>query len=586
MSHLKVSPARQQAATNHQKYCSFAVLPIYFCEIMATSSLIATVWGIIMWCNKRQALLLVLLLYSVFGWAQEISVVPWPKKVQIWGGVLTLPPTATINYNLPSLQPLATILADEIYALTNVRLPINESAVVQPGNILLFQKPGFLAEEYSLDASTAVRLEATNLRAMSWAAVTLLQILQVQSGNVVFIKTNIQDAPIEGYRGVLLDIVREPFSLESIKRQIVLNRFYKIPFLVLHLTDDQGITFKLDIEPTLGTTNESGRFDNRPIPSYTRAQLEELVKFANDRGITLIPEFDMPGHGAALIRARPDLFKTGDYHHATLNIANPEAVQKLKDIVRELITIFNSSPYFHLGGDEADFDLLHRNVNVAPPLVYPAVRQQWTQRLDTLTIQERQAGRLGPNETIDDAHAVYRQFINEMNAFLKQFKKKALVWESYTMLDPVVPLNRDVLVMPYDQFDNATTYINAGFQLINASWSPLYIVSASQPGGLMDTVSNIYKWNKSVFDVFYGNRTPTSSHTVNAAKSWQIQGAQMSIWETTEQGFFDAERSRLPAMAERLWNPKANKLFTNFERRYNSTNALLDRITAVNVPVI
>lgn len=528
-----------------------------------------------------------LFLFVSGAMTETLALVPWPTKVQERAGMLEISGNTVIEYNAQWLLTSAQILSDEIFELTKLRLAIKQTTANGLGNIILSAQSGFAPEGYKVDINDRATIKATSARGFSWGAVTLLQIAQMHNNKPVFKKVYIEDQPVENYRGVLLDIAREPFSLDSIKRQIILNRFYKVPFLVLHLTDDQAVTFKLDSEPTLGTTNENGARDYRPIPAYTRQELEDLVKFANARGVTLIPEFDMPGHGAALIRARPDLFKTGAYHHATLNIANDAAVQKIQEIVKELANIFKSSPYFHLGGDEADFSQLHRNVD-APEWVYPNVREQWNQKLDQITLEERAKGRIGPDVTLDDAHVVYRKFLNDMNSFVKKLNKKALVWESFTILDSIVPVARDIVVLPYDQFVTATTYIDGGFSLINSSWSPLYIVHASLADGsdgLMDTESSIYRWNKSIFDVYYDNRTPTSAHIVDRARSVRIRGAQMSLFECTEGGYFNAERPRLPAMSEKLWNPRAQKTFDDFIERYTKVNEMLDVIIAAHIPM-
>lgn len=540
---------------------------------------------------------LIIFLSLIFFQSQisALSLVPWPQSVQINQGSLEIKNSSRIVYNNLNISELAKILSNEIYLITGKKLPLVLSNTVAPGDIYLKLSPGSLVQgSYVLNVSDIATIQANDYKTLALGTTTLLQAIEFDGNRTVLPLLQIKDFPKEKYRGVLLDIAREPYSLNSIKKQIILNHFYKIPYLVLHLNDNESITFKLAFDPKLGTTNYNGTKDPRPILAFSKAELLDLVKFADQRGVTLIPEIEMPGHGAALIRARPDLFKTGEYHYATLNIANSQAVNELKTIVKELANIFVSSPYIHLGGDEADFAMLNRGITgiYTDPYgnqfikVYDDVRVQWDNKLDYLTQIERAAGRIGPQDRIDDAHAVFRDFLNNMNAYVKSLGKKSIIWESYTLTDAIVPVSKEIIVMPFDQFRTATFYINSGFDLINASWSPLYIVLVSLldgSNGLKDTPEHVFNWNKRIFDVFYGNQTPTSSHTVSESLAYKILGAQLSLWENTELGFLPAERPLLPAMSEKLWNPDSGLSYFNFNSRYNSQDKNFNSIVTANL---
>lgn len=544
--------------------------------------------------NLINALLIIITATSSLNAAGSLNLIPWPQVVEEKNGSLPITTKSRIVANVPELLGTANVLAQEICLLTNLTLQTVVGTTPNNGDIVLTLEPNLEedAEEYFLSISNTAEITAGSKQALAMGMATLLQTIQHKDKNPTFPKVEITDFPQEKYRGALLDVAREPYSLTSIKKQIILNHIYKVPYLILHLMDDQAFTLDIDLEPGMTITNFEGAKDRRKIPTYTKKDLKALVKFAEDRGVILIPEIEVPGHGAALIRALPNIFKTGEYHHATLNIANPEAVRVLKKLVSTLAEIFYNSPYIHLGGDEADLAMLHRGITgtYTDPYgktyikVYDPVRKQWDQKLDEITLKELQAKRIGPNEVLSDAHFVYRNFLNEMNAYVKSLGKKVIVWESHGITSSIVPIERDVIVMPYDQFLPATSYIDSGFDLINASWSPLYIVgtsSADGSDGMFDTQENMYLWDKTVFDVYYGNRTNNSAHRVDTQHSDAILGASLSLWENTEQGFLIPARRQLPAMSEKLWNrERGNFGYDDFQARFQawdpSVTTLLD----------
>jgi hexosaminidase len=122
-----------------------------------------------------------------------------------------------------------------------------------------------------------------------------------------FPKVFIRDWPHADYCGVMLDVARQDHPIEAIRKVVQICRFYKARYLQLHLTDDQGWTFPSTKYPKLGTKNHGAHGGIAPRV-YNLDELKALVAYANARGVTIVPELEMPGHSGAALRSVPEIF--------------------------------------------------------------------------------------------------------------------------------------------------------------------------------------------------------------------------------------------------------------------------------------
>ena len=213
---------------------------------------------------------------------------------------------------------------------------------------------------------------AGNYAAVALGTATLLQSLAVRGGEVGLPRMSLQDEPPAEFRGLMIDVARKYHSIESLKDLVELCRLYKVRYLQLHLTDDQAFTFPSRAYPKLNEKPQHGG------KCYTIEMLRDLVAYADARGVTIIPEYEVPGHSAAANRAMHDLFiiaHTKPYeHHASINFCKEDVMRAVATIVGEMCEVFKSTPYFHIGGDEADLALADQDVD----LVQQTPRRQLT----------------------------------------------------------------------------------------------------------------------------------------------------------------------------------------------------------------
>ena len=366
--------------------------------------------------------------------------------------------------------------------------------------------------------------------ALANATSTVLQ-LAAQDGTLPL--GVIDDKPDVEFRGLLLDVARQWHSVETIRQVITLCWLYKVNYLQLHLTDDQSFTFPTESLPSLPT----------PGRSYTKQQLRELVLFAKARGVTIIPEIEMPGHGGQMVSKMPDLFRAHALHHATLNFAKPEVRTALKNLLAEVMEVFDA-PYMHIGGDEADLAHVH----------------------ETASFQEAMRAK-----QLDNPQELFRDFINEMNQTVRAKGKKMIVWEGFGP-EGKVPVSKDIVVQNFESaYYPPDRMAAAGYTMINASWKPLYVVNDRNW-----TPEEIYGWNYRRWEHFIEGFP--SYKGIQLDSEAKVLGAMMCAWEQPQEREIPSLRERLPAMAERLWRANTKGTYEDFAKRLKSTDALLTKL--------
>lgn len=217
-----------------------------------------------------------------------------------------------------------------------------------------------------------VTIEAPTEAGVFYGVQTLRKSLPVvREAKVVMPAVVVNDEPRFSHRGMMLDISRHFFALDSVKRYIDLLALHNINRFHWHLTDDQGWRIEIKKYPELTQVgskrsetvigHNTGKYDGIPYGGfYTQEEAREIVAYAKDRYITVIPEIDMPGHMQGALAAFPDLGCTGGPYEVwrmwgvseeVLCAGNPKTLQFVKDVMDELMEIFPSE-YFHIGGDE------------------------------------------------------------------------------------------------------------------------------------------------------------------------------------------------------------------------------------------
>lgn len=329
------------------------------------------------------------------------AIIPQPVQLQQGQGFFTLPATVTIVTNSKEAVPVAQMLGTQITRATALPYNIKEQAEKINGALHLHMGnniAGIGQEGYLLNVTANdVQVQANTAAGLFYGVQTLLQLLPpaIESKSPVTDKTiswqmpvvTITDYPRFGWRGLMLDVSRHFFTKQQVKDFIDNMVKYKYNMLHLHLTDDQGWRIEIKSLPKLTTvgawraerTGDWGTF-TKPTPEepktyggfYTQEDIKELVQYAKERFVNIMPEIDVPGHSMAMVAAYPELSCTpgtymvnsgdrfmiwpgnGTFYGTidnTLCPANEKVFEYLDKVFEEVAALF-PFPYIHMGGDE------------------------------------------------------------------------------------------------------------------------------------------------------------------------------------------------------------------------------------------
>lgn len=343
------------------------------------------------------AILLIFSASAVYGQKAVLNLIPRPVDVQQTGGAFKLSGVSTVSYSSPEAQRIVEMFVNKIkpgtgYLLKtqqglsgNIRFNINKPEAAQLGS-----------EGYTLAVSSEnILLSANKPAGLFYGMQTLLQLFPKEIESNKAIKgdwsvpgVKITDYPRFGWRGLMLDVSRNFFSKEEVKNYIDQMARFKFNTFHMHLTDDNGWRVEIKSLPKLTEVGawrvpRGGHFGMREAPKpgeaataggfYTQSDIREIVQYAQDRYITILPEIDVPGHSMAAIASYPELSCTRDpdikvnpgsnfaeWHNDgtfkmlidnTLNPSDEKVYEFLDKVFTELADMF-PGPYIHVGGDE------------------------------------------------------------------------------------------------------------------------------------------------------------------------------------------------------------------------------------------
>ncbi|NGY61166.1 family 20 glycosylhydrolase [Lentzea sp. NEAU-D13] len=299
------------------------------------------------------------------------ELVPQPVQLQPHPDItFTLTASAKIQLGPETARKPAELLAGILRPSTGFALPITDGVTGEGIVLLNNADPKTGPEGYQLDVTPKQVVIRANTTAGHFNGIsTLRQLLPPkaeaktkQPGPWTVPGASILDHPRYQHRGAMLDVSRHFFTPDQVKRYIDQIATFKINYFHLHLSDDQGWRLEINSWPELtkigGSTEVGGR---KGKLFYTQDQYKDLVQYAQNRGITVIPEFDMPGHTNAAQasyaelncdnKKRP-LYTGTEVGFSSLCISKEITYKFIEDVVREVSAI-TPGPYFHIGGDEA-----------------------------------------------------------------------------------------------------------------------------------------------------------------------------------------------------------------------------------------
>ena len=305
----------------------------------------------------------------------DYQIVPMPLEISVQQGAFLLKNGTPVYYTAGNekMRKNAEFLALYVKEQTGIELKVQEGEA-EGGITLKLGMEAASQEAYKLTVNDGgVVIEAPSEAGVFYGIQTLRKSVSVgeNAGAIELPAVEINDTPRFSYRGMMLDVGRHMFSLDEIKTYIDMLALHNINRFHWHLSEDQGWRIEIKKYPKLTEIGSkrtetvigrnSGEYDGKPYGGfYTQEQAKEIVAYAAERYITVIPEIDLPGHMQAALAAYPELGCTGGPYEVwkqwgvsdnVLCAGNDQTIQFVKDVLAEIIEIFPSE-YIHVGGDE------------------------------------------------------------------------------------------------------------------------------------------------------------------------------------------------------------------------------------------
>ncbi|HKM94187.1 MAG TPA: family 20 glycosylhydrolase [Prolixibacteraceae bacterium] len=500
------------------------------------------------------------------------SLVPQPVLVELQTGYFELSKTNTISFIGSQSEKIAQMLATKLSISTGYQFLTKEG---KSGDIRfkLNTKPDEILgnEGYTLLVnSNTVEISANKPSGLFYGMQTLLQLFpaEIESNKTITAEwkipsVKITDYPRFGWRGIMLDVSRHFFTKEEVKTHIEQLSKYKFNTFHWHLSDDNGWRVEIKSLPKLTEigawrVERNGQFSERANPKpgepatyggfYTQEDIKEIVAFANERNVTIVPEIDIPGHSMAAIAAYPELCCTKDTSikvnpgtpfsewyadgsfkmliDNTLNPSDEKVYEFLDKVFTEIAALFPNE-YIHVGGDEC-------------------YKGYWANDPGCQALMKKM--------NINELEDLQTYFMNRVSNILKSKNKKMLGWDADN------ELTADATVMCWRGFKGAIEAAKLGHNVVMTP--SLWAYLDYQQGEL--TIE------PPVYESLRLKKCYELEPVPDGVDSKYILGGQGNLWAENVPTFRYAQYMTYPrawSLSEVFWSPKESRNWSSFQNK-------------------
>ena len=460
---------------------------------------------------------------------QNHNIIPHPKETKIYKKNIAVKPYYKCE------NPL---FLEAVHAFSEFSDKIHELAV-SPGEdgIVIKEDTSIATEAYKIEVDDKCIIYVSDTKGLNYAFATLLQIIEKVDGEKPEYnyfnapKCKIYDHPEGTWRGLMVDVARKWHPTAFLFKYVDICYMLKLNRLQIHFTDDESFTLPCDSFPLLTTENRH----------YTKAELAVFNEYAKMRGITIVPEVDMPGHCTQFIEKYPDIFGA----HGILE-ASEETFSALEKVYKEVMELFPDSPYIHVGGDEA-------------------VLGRWTDCKTSMEYMKK--------NNIKDIVELYGHYVARITNFILSCGKTPVVWEGFHKETNHL-ISRDVIVISWENlYQPVTDLAEAGFTLLNCSWQPLYIVA---PWTHWEA-SEILNWDTHMW-THYNEQSAAYNKELRIPENTTVLGGQVCAWGDYLKNYLSGQwaskeeikciKPRVAALSEKTWNLKGIHTQKSFKESF------------------
>ena len=489
---------------------------------------------------------------------EQLNLMPWPQNIKLSEGTFALSKNFKVNITgnpNPRIFLGATNFVRRLDGRTGLFLEqsfltkVNESPeaelqinCVRNGKIEINED-----ESYQLIiTSNKIIINAANDLGALHGLETLLQLLQNNNTSFYFPVVEISDSPRFTWRGLMIDAARHFQPVDVIKRNLDAMASMKMNVFHWHLADDQGWRIQLKNHPKLTELSSDGYF-------YTQEEIKNIVKYADERGILVVPEIDVPGHASALLTAYPEIgSKVGEgkityevqrnsgIFNATLDPANPKTYEILSSIFDEVCPLFPGS-YFHIGGDENNGKEWNAN---------PEIQQ------------------FKKDNNLANNHDLQTYFNTKLIPMLKKHNKKLMGWEEIMTEN----MSKDAIIHAWRGTNEGQ---EAGGALIKAAKSGYNTVLSN--GYYIDLMLGL--------ESHYLNDPLPKKIILTPEEKARILGGEAAMWSelVTPLNIDSRIWPRTAAIAERLWSNAEVNDMNSLRKRLKTISFRLEELGITHI---
>lgn len=495
---------------NHMKYISILILVLFFA------------------CTEKEKL--------------ASSIIPQPNNLQIHAGAFKLQKNFTIGFSDEKLEGITQRFIDNLETQFTVGISELKAADIK----LTLSDTGDNREAYALVSSKdGCVISAGTETGLYYGLQSLKQLLlfsETNNGVTKLPLVEITDSPRFGWRGLMLDESRYFFGVKKVKQLLDLMAMHKLNVFHWHLTDVPGWRIEIKQYPLLTEVGAKGNDIDPDAPAqfYTQKEILEIVQYASERHIEVIPEIDMPGHAKAANLAYPEFSGGGSKSHPefTFNPGYEGTYKYLTNILREVTSLFPSE-YIHLGGDEVHFGNESWNTN-------------------------KHVKRLMKQENLKDLREVESYFIHRMADSIKSLDKTVIGWDEIVDFG-LEQENSVVMWWRHDRGYVLENALNKGYNVVLCPRIPLYFDFDQN-----ESHKNGRKWKGAFSPYEMIHAFPPDTLAGFAGNERFVPGIQANIWTEriqSEERLDYMTYPRLSALAEAAWTNKDVKDLNDFNRR-------------------
>ncbi|MDA0117223.1 beta-N-acetylhexosaminidase [Vibrio sp. T11.5] len=494
--------------------------------------------------------------------AAEHSLIPAPNQISYQGGTFHLSASSQITLQTAQAEKAATWLETELTTLFGY-----QAKAIGQSEILFRNNPTLDESQYQLIVSaTGVRIESASAAGFVHASATLMQFIKQDNDQLSVPYVKVVDKPRFKYRGMMLDCARHFHSIDDIKRLINQLAHYKFNTFHWHLTDDEGWRLEINAFPQLTQVGAFRGRDSALKPQfshlspvyggyYSQHQVREVIAYAQERGITVIPEIDIPGHCRAAIKALPELLldpsDKSEYRsiqHYTDNVLSPAipgTYEFLDKVLEEVSSLF-PAPWVHIGADEVP---------------------------DGVWLQSANCQALMESEGYQNTKELQGHLLRYAEQKLRSLGKRMVGWEEAQHGDKV---SKDTVIYSWLSEEAALKCAKQGFDVVLQPAQSTYLdmaqdYSPEEPGvdwANVIPLESAYRYE------------PLADIPQEDPIRKRILGIQCALWcelVSHQQRLDYMVFPRLTAIAEACWTMKQHRDWYDYQARLKGHLSLLDK---------